>query len=71
MKYGNRWPETAAAVKQRAGMQCEYVYSTGRRCTQTRTLECHHVSYERFGKESPFDLVCLCRLHHKKIHGRI
>jgi hypothetical protein len=71
MNYGSNWQHTAFAIKQRAGMQCEYVYSNGKRCTQSRTLECHHMTYERFGKEASLDLVCLCRLHHKKIHGRL
>lgn len=71
MNYGSEWHLIRRAIKQRAGGQCEYVYANGRRCTQSKTLECHHVTYKRFRKEASCDLLCLCSLHHKKIHGKL
>ena len=69
--YGERWHAKALAVKRAAGFRCEYVYKDGSRCQCTRLLDCHHVTYRRFRCERGSDLVCLCRMHHAKIHGKL
>lgn len=28
----------------------------------------HHLNYKRLGKEKPDDLICLCNMHHMKVH---
>jgi 5-methylcytosine-specific restriction endonuclease McrA len=43
-----------------------------RRCTlclRRRTLDVHHVTYERIGEELPGDLVVLCERCHHRHHG--
>lgn len=67
--YGDKWKARSLAVKRAANFQCEYVYSDGKRCAVSVLLNTHHVTYERFGHERGTDLVCLCRLHHMKVHG--
>jgi hypothetical protein len=69
--YGPNWKSKSYAVKRAAGFRCEYVYSNGQRCRATSMLESHHTTYERLGRERGSDLVCLCRFHHMKVHGRL
>ena len=69
--YGNKWREKAYGVKVAAGFQCEFIYRDGSRCGRRSFLEAHHVTYERLRRERPSDLLCLCRLHHMKVHGRL
>lgn len=69
--YGKTWREKSTAVKRCAGFRCEYVYKDGRRCMSTVLLDCHHMTYKRLRAERGSDLVCLCRVHHMKVHGRL
>ena len=46
-------------MKERAGHKCA-------KCGQTSaTLEVHHLTYERFGRESEADLIVLCKVCHE------
>lgn len=69
--YGPRWKAKSLAVKRAAGFQCQYVYKNGTRCKSNTLLNTHHYTYDRFGAERGSDLVCLCRVHHMKVHGRL
>jgi hypothetical protein len=59
---------TPAAVKrvvyERDGGQCTHRDDTGRRCTETRQLEFHHIHpFGRDGDHDPDNVVLLCRTH--------
>ena len=69
--YGNKWIEKAHGVKVAAGSRCQFVYRDGSRCESRSFLQAHHLTYDRLQCERPSDLVCLCRLHHMKVHGRL
>lgn len=70
-RYGKKWPAKSCAAKRAAGFRCEYVYRTGQRCNSSVLLNTHHKTYDRMGKEKGSDLICLCRVHHLKVHGRL
>ena len=40
----------------------------GRRCSETKDLQVHHLSYARIGAERDDDLEVLCRFHHLVRH---
>ena len=43
-------------------------YCCNRKGSIRRPLDLHHLTYERFGREPPEDLVLVCRLCHRAIH---
>jgi hypothetical protein len=52
------------AVYERDGGQCSFVDEGGRRCTERRHLEFHHIQpYGRGGGHSPENVVLMCRQH--------
>jgi 5-methylcytosine-specific restriction endonuclease McrA len=52
------------AVYARDGGQCSFINEGGRRCTERRHLEFHHIQpYGRGGRHSPENVVLLCRSH--------
>jgi hypothetical protein len=52
------------AVYERDVGQCTYVDPTGRRCTETKHLEFHHIQpYAQGGCHSPKNIVLLCGAH--------
>lgn len=53
------WPARREACKQRAGGRCEWVRSSGRRCTSPGTDADHRTS-----RDNHDDLQWLCRFHH-------
>ena len=59
------WEARRYEALNRAGHRCQ-ACGRGRREV---TLDVHHNSYERLGKELPEDLVVLCRDHHRLFHG--
>ena len=69
--YGNNWKHKALAAKRVAGFRCQYVYKDGTRCMSNVLLDCHHITYKRLRSERGSDLLCLCRVHHMKAHGRL
>lgn len=59
-------PEWRAKRRQRLGIdsfKCA-------RCESDEQLEVHHLTYDRLGSERMDDLLTLCRICHKKDHGR-
>ena len=65
-KPGTRYisAEEKRAVWQRDGERCAFVSETGRRCTETRFLELHHVApHGRGGAPVANNLQVLCRVH--------
>ncbi len=56
----DEWHARSEACKARAGQRC-MVCNTHR--SQT-TLDAHHRTYERLGREEDSDLVALCRVCH-------
>ena len=57
------WQCTRALAIVRAGGRCQ-------QCGSTRSLEVHHLTYERLGWEYPSDLECLCSVcHNRGRHG--
>lgn len=55
------WKNRAALARSRASDRC----ST---CNAEGTLEVHHRTYERVGRESPDDLIALCSPCHTAVH---
>ncbi len=52
------------AVYERDRGRCCYVNPSGRRCTETKRLEYHHIQpYGRGGDHSPENVCLLCRTH--------
>lgn len=37
-------------------------------CGLNKGLSVHHITYVRLGNEHPWDMVSLCREHHKRVH---
>ena len=60
------WQQIRAKVLQRAGNKCEMC---GFEPWRPGTLQVHHLSYDRVGRESLEDLVAICPKCHMKIHG--
>lgn len=54
-----QWKNTREMMFKLRGKKCE-------RCDNKSTLEIHHKTYERFGRESPNDLEVLCKHHHEE-----
>ncbi len=53
-----KWRQLSKRMKERAGHKCA-------KCGQTSaTLEVHHLTYERLGRESETDLIVLCKVCH-------
>jgi hypothetical protein len=59
-----KWRELASAVKQDRGNCCEFCQKPAAEAI----LHCHHMTYERFGRENKEDLLVLCELHHSRYH---
>ena len=60
----HNWAELRAAVKARAGGQCEHIKaSTGRRCPNPGT-DCDHI--QRGDDHTVSNLRWLCRWHHSR-----
>lgn len=57
------WKKKAGEAKERVG-KCQL-------CASTTRLEVHHNTYDRVGKEGPYDLVVLCHECHRKYHGHM
>ncbi len=52
------------AVYERDRGRCRFVDPAGRRCTETKRLEFHHIQpYGRGGNHSPENVCLLCRTH--------
>ncbi len=60
-----KWNEKKALVFRRADWKCEICGISD------VVLDCHHLTYVRFGDELIEDLKCVCRPCHCKIHGRL
>ena len=58
-----RWRMLRKQVLRRAGWRCEC-------CGRCGPLDVHHLTYERFGRESMGDLQALCRDCHDEAHGK-
>jgi hypothetical protein len=58
----DHWKALSQARRERDGYQCIW-------CGSNRTLDVHHVTYERFGDEDLDDLVTVCRDCHKIRHS--
>jgi hypothetical protein len=57
------WQARRSATLARAGYRCQTCGENDVR------LDVHHNSYERYGDESPFDLIVLCARCHALFHG--
>ena len=57
------WKRTSARAKARAGYRCQ-------RCGKRFTLQTHHKTYKRIGRERPGDLLVLCRTCHRAMRKR-
>jgi len=40
------------------------------RCGSTQSLQVHHLTYYRLGREHPQDVQLLCKSCHEDVHGR-
>ena len=57
------WQLTRKRALLRAGFQCQG-------CERANlSLDVHHLTYDRLGREAEADLIVLCRLCHAKEHG--
>ncbi len=69
-KPGTRYIPAAAKreVWERDGERCAFVSDAGRRCTETRWLELHHVSpHARGGAAVAPNLQLMCRAHNEHL----
>jgi 5-methylcytosine-specific restriction endonuclease McrA len=57
------WQQRRVQALTRAEYKCQMCPA------RDTTLDVHHNNYERYGNESPQDLVVLCRACHQKVHG--
>jgi hypothetical protein len=55
------YPRTREIVRKRAGGVCEI-------CGEYKAVHMHHLTYERYGKENPKDLLHICILCHMDQH---
>lgn len=68
------WRARREEALARAGGRCQYEVEDPAglnhipRCTRTRHLEVHHLTYARLGNELPEDLEVLCWFHHMTEH---
>lgn len=81
-----RWNELKTACKERAGLQCEYVYPNGKRCGMREDeirkskrrqgkpyvvyLHAAHLGNTNPGDPNP-ELICLCPKHHMQMDRQI
>jgi hypothetical protein len=81
-----RWNELKTACKERAGLQCEYVYPNGKRCGMREDeirkskrrqgkpyvvyLHAAHLGNTNPGDPNP-ELMCLCPRHHMQMDRQI
>lgn len=56
------WKMRRIQIMSKRGAKCE-------RCGARRTLQIHHKTYARLGRELPEDLEILCRKCHETEHG--
>ncbi len=57
------WRSVRSRIKARDNYLCK-------RCGSPHSLEVHHITYIRFGRELPEDLVTLCRGCHQAVHNK-
>lgn len=57
------WRIFRSAIVVERGAKCE-------KCSATKQLHVHHVTYERLGRERPEDVLVVCKPCHEAIHGR-
>jgi len=57
-----QWKQTRADALKRAGYKCQVCGAP----QASKSLEVHHVTYDRLGTELPTDLRVLCKDCHKK-----
>lgn len=62
------WRARRARSLKLADYRCEVVGPDGRQCPRTRSLNVHHLTYERLGQERDTDLEVLCWFHHMVAH---
>lgn len=55
------WKARSEACIARAGFRCQ---ACGKARKDGVTLQAHHLTYIRLGKEQPSDLMCLCKSCH-------
>jgi 5-methylcytosine-specific restriction endonuclease McrA len=60
-----QWDKKKQKVRRRDGKRCQV-------CGDGKTLETHHLTYERVFVEKLSDLILLCSSCHRKVHrGKI
>ncbi len=64
----DRWRKRRKRALKLAGGRCQHRGPFGR-CKARHHLQCHHLTYARFGHEADADLKMLCVKHHSKIHS--
>ena len=57
------WKELSSDIKRSRHYRCEA-------CGSIKRLQCHHVTYNRLGREKRSDLFVLCRDCHSKYHAK-
>ena len=60
--HSEMWRSKKAQIIRDAHYRCQ-------ECGSTMRLQCHHISYERLGKELDSDLAVLCEVCHKELHN--
>lgn len=67
--FTRHWRKRATQARIDAGFECQ---DCGERRTRNNfiVLDVHHLSYSRLWRESPCDLMVLCRRCHDRLHRR-
>ncbi len=64
-----QWENKKRERREIDGNRCVMCGRPSEKCKRM-ALQCHHITYERLGKENVFtDLVTLCGSCHSKIHN--
>ena len=62
----SHWKKTRKRFNRKRIARTCFVCGVGR--AKGSTLDVHHLTYARIGREQTSDLVALCRNHHKLVH---
>lgn len=49
--------------------RCGHVCEVRMRCSGTRAIEVHHMTYENIGREQPGDVIGVCAACHRALHN--
>lgn len=70
--FPGRWEQLKKDCLERDGHRCAFIDENGKRCTNKKMLEIHHIYRKKDRPDLAFNLgntISLCKFHHKKVTG--